>query len=161
MTWASEELSGADLGARRRNKRLVTIVEDLAAQPNESVPQASRDTAAMEATYEFWANKRIKASSIISAHTKATIERIKEHQIVLAIQDKTELDLGLQESRTYMDSLQEPLIVGFLRSLKDKTVHICLGFLSGNRRRTTGIGAISNQAAKGLHLVRFVEDASL
>ncbi len=58
MTWASEELSGADLGARRRNKRLVTIVEDLAAQPNESVPQASRDTAAMEATYEFWANRR-------------------------------------------------------------------------------------------------------
>ncbi len=40
MSWASEELSGADLGDHRRNKRLVTIVEDLAAQPNESVPQA-------------------------------------------------------------------------------------------------------------------------
>ena len=115
MSWASEELSGADLGDRRRNKRLVAIVEDLVAQPNESVPQASRDRAAMEATYEFWANRRIKASSIISAHTKATIERIKEHQIVLAIQDKTELDLG-------------------------------------KRKRTRGIGAIGNQAAKGLHL---------
>ncbi len=115
MSWASEELSGADLGDRRRNKRLVAIVEDLVAQPNESVPQASRDNAAMQGTYEFWANRRIEASSIISAHTSSTIERIKEHKVVLAIQDKTELDLG-------------------------------------NRRRTRGIGAISNQAAKGLHL---------
>ena len=115
MSWAKEELSGANLGDKRRNKRLVKIVEDLAQQPNESVPQASRDTAAMEATYEFWANRRIKASEIIEAHTSATIERIKEHKLVLAIQDKTELDLG-------------------------------------NRRRTRGIGAISHQAAKGLHL---------
>ena len=56
MSWAQEELSGADLGDRRRNKRLVKIVEDLAAQPNESVPQASRDNAAMQGTYEFWGN---------------------------------------------------------------------------------------------------------
>ncbi len=115
MSWAQEELSGANLGDKRRNKRLVTIVEDLAQQPNESVPQASRDTAAMQATYEFWANRRIKASAIIEAHTSSTIERIKEHKTVLAIQDKTELDLG-------------------------------------KRQRTRGIGAISNQAAKGLHL---------
>ena len=115
MTWASEELSGADLGDRRRNKRLIKIVEDLAQQPNESVPQASRDNAAMQGTYEFWANRRIEASSIISAHTTSTIERIKQHEVVLAIQDKTELDLG-------------------------------------KRQRTRGIGAISNQAAKGLHV---------
>ena len=92
MSWAEQELSGADLGDKRRNKRLVTIVEDLAQQPNESIPQASRDTAAMQATYEFWANRRIEASSIIEAHTTSTIERIKEHKVVLAIQDKTELD---------------------------------------------------------------------
>ncbi len=115
MSWAQEELSGANLGDKRRNERLVKIVSDLAQQPNESVPQASRDTAAMQATYEFWANRRIEASSIISAHTTSTIERIKEHQVVLAIQDKTELDLG-------------------------------------KRQRTRGIGAIGNQAARGLHL---------
>lgn len=69
----------------------------------------------MQANYEFWANRRIKANQIISAHTSATIERIKEHQTVIAIQDKTEIDLG-------------------------------------KRQRTRGIGAIGNQAAKGLHL---------
>ena len=66
MSWAKEELSGADLGDRRRNKRLIKIVEDLAAKSNESEPHASRDEAAMQATYEFWGNKRIKSSSIIA-----------------------------------------------------------------------------------------------
>ena len=115
MNWAEEELSRANLGDKRRNKRLVKIVEDLAAQPNESVPQASRDNAAMQGMYEFWANRRIEAAGIIAAHTEATIERIKEHQVVLAIQDKTELDLG-------------------------------------QRKRTKGIGGISNQSAQGIQV---------
>ncbi len=48
MTWAEEELSRADLGDKRRNKRLIKIVSDLVSQPNESVTQASRDNAAMQ-----------------------------------------------------------------------------------------------------------------
>ncbi len=40
MSWAEQELSEAKLGDKRRNKRLVAIVEDLAQQPNESVSQA-------------------------------------------------------------------------------------------------------------------------
>ena len=48
MTWAESELAQADLGDKRRNKRLIKIVSDLVEQPNESVPQASRDNAAMQ-----------------------------------------------------------------------------------------------------------------
>ena len=99
MTWAEAELSRADLGDKRRNKRLIKIVSDLVEQPNESVPQASRDNAAMQGMYEFWANRRIKASEIIEAHTIATIERIQKYERILVIQDKTELDLG-QRKRT-------------------------------------------------------------
>lgn len=44
--WAESELQQADLGDARRNKRLVRIVEDLAAQPASSVPQACGDIAA-------------------------------------------------------------------------------------------------------------------
>ena len=33
--WASKELEHVDLGDARRNKRLVRIVEDLAAQPTK------------------------------------------------------------------------------------------------------------------------------
>jgi hypothetical protein len=38
MSWASEELAEVDLGDARRNRRLVRIVEDLAARPGVSVP---------------------------------------------------------------------------------------------------------------------------
>ncbi len=43
MNWVKEELSRANLGYRRINKRLIKIVSDLAEQTHESVPQASRE----------------------------------------------------------------------------------------------------------------------
>ncbi len=102
MTWAEEELSRADFGDKRRNKRLIKIVSDLVEQPNESVTQASRDNAAMQGMYEFWANRRIKVSEIIEAHTAATIERIQKYDRILVIQDKTELDLGTKVVQNYV-----------------------------------------------------------
>ena len=43
MSWASEELEKTDLGDERRKRRLVKIIEDLAAQPNVSLLEACRD----------------------------------------------------------------------------------------------------------------------
>jgi hypothetical protein len=74
--WASTELQLANLGDTRRNKRLVRLVEDLAAQPNASVPQASGDWAATQAAYEFWSSPHIKAESIREAHQRSTLERV-------------------------------------------------------------------------------------
>lgn len=91
--WAAKELSQVDLGDIRRNKRLIRIVEDLAAQPDSSVPQACGNVAATKAAYNFWKSPYFQASKICSAHVASTIERIKEHQIVLAIQDTTNIDL--------------------------------------------------------------------
>jgi hypothetical protein len=45
MSWAGEELKTADLGDKRRNQRLIKIVEDLSAMPIASVTQAARDKA--------------------------------------------------------------------------------------------------------------------
>lgn len=63
-----EELESADVGDLRRTRRLIAIGEDLAASPNASVPQASRDRAAMQGMYDFWANRRIDADAIIRAN---------------------------------------------------------------------------------------------
>jgi hypothetical protein len=35
MSWAAEELKTVDLGDKRRNRRLIKIVEDLSAMPQE------------------------------------------------------------------------------------------------------------------------------
>ncbi|MEH2212307.1 IS4 family transposase [Nostoc sp.] len=91
--WAESELQQADLGDARRNKRLVRIVEDLAAQPASSVPQACGDIAATSAAYDFWNSPYFQPSDIRNAHIKSTIERVKDHDVILAIQDTTNIDL--------------------------------------------------------------------
>ncbi|RUT08530.1 hypothetical protein DSM106972_016980 [Dulcicalothrix desertica PCC 7102] len=71
----------------------VRIVEDLAAQPTSSVPQACGSVAATTAAYDFWSSPYFKPDDIRDGHIKATLERVKEHNIVLMIQDTTSIDL--------------------------------------------------------------------
>lgn len=92
--WAAEELEQAQLGDSRRKQRLIRIVEDLARQPGESVPQASRTKAATKAAYDFWNSPYIKPSDIQFAHREKTIQRVKQHNVVLAIQDTTDLNFS-------------------------------------------------------------------
>jgi hypothetical protein len=89
--WASVELKQADLGDTRRNKRLVRIVEDLAVQPSSSVPQACGNIAATSAAYDFWNSPYFQPDDIPNAHVKSTVARIKEHDVVLMIQDTTSI----------------------------------------------------------------------
>lgn len=99
MSWAAAELKTVSLGDKRRNQRLIKIVEDLASKPSSSIPQACRNAAAVQAAYDFFSNPRIKASAIIAAHRESTIERALEHPLVLAIQDTTELDYTHHRSK--------------------------------------------------------------
>ena len=87
MSWVAEELKTANLGDRRRNQRLIKIVEDLSAMPHASVTQAARNEAAVQGTYEFWWNVRVKAHEILAAHRDSTLERLAAQEIVLAVQD--------------------------------------------------------------------------
>ena len=103
--WAESELKDVDLGDRRRNKRLIKMVSDLAAQPNASVAQASGDWAGTQGAYDFWANRRVLAKEIRLAHQKSTIERVKEHETILAIQDTSELNFSNHSSKKGMGHL--------------------------------------------------------
>ena len=110
-TWAEEELCYANLGDTRRNRRLIRIVEDLAAQPSTSVPQASRDAAALQGIYDFWSSPYVQPASILASHYSKTIERIEqqENSIVLAIQDTTEFNFSHHPATAgmgYLDSAQ-------------------------------------------------------
>jgi len=109
---AVAELKFANLGDRRRQKRLVPMVSDLASQPHASVPQASGDWAATQAAYDFWASGRIKAEAIRQAHQRSTRERVKPHPIVLAIQDTTELNFSHHKSKVGMGYLDSAICQG-------------------------------------------------
>lgn len=91
-SWIEEEFRWADLGDERLNWRLKKIIADLAAQPMASLPQASEDLAALKATYRFFDNKSIKAPDLLLSHQAATLARVREHAVILAVQDTTFLD---------------------------------------------------------------------
>jgi hypothetical protein len=105
-SWATDELRHADLGDRRLNQRLIKIVENLAAHPESSVPQASGTWAETKATYRFWDLKQVTPEAIRRAHTQSTGERVEACSTVLVVQDTTNLDFSHHPATTglgYLD----------------------------------------------------------
>jgi len=90
--WSKEELSDIDLGDQRLNKRLLKLADQLAQQPQAVINQACEDWADTKAAYRFFDNEKVTPAHIISAHRNRVIDRMKRFEVVLAIQDTTEID---------------------------------------------------------------------
>ena len=105
--WITAELERTELGDKRRTKMFIKIVEHLSASPEASVPQANGTWSETKATYKFWDSPYIKPSMIRLGHIDATVERMAKHQVVLAIQDTTELNYTSHKALSgtgYLDS---------------------------------------------------------
>ena len=98
MGWAGTEFETIDLGDERRNKRAIRLVERLSAQPTASVPQACGDWADTMAAYRFFDDEDVDWRAILGAHTDCAKTRMAGHEVVLCIQDTTELDFNGQEA---------------------------------------------------------------
>jgi hypothetical protein len=92
--WAAQELRYVHLGDGRLDSRLLRMVEQLAAQPTASVPQASGTWADTKATYRFWDSDTVTPDAIRASHTRTTVDRISRESCVLAVQDTTDLDFA-------------------------------------------------------------------
>lgn len=90
--WAAQELRTVNLGDARRERRLIHLVEALAARPASSVPEACVSKAATKAAYRFWNSPEVSETALLAAHRDSTIERVREHSRVLVVQDTTELN---------------------------------------------------------------------
>lgn len=92
MSWVDEELRAADFGDERLNRRSRKVLGRLAEQPLFSIPSACNGWAEIQAAYRFFDNEKVSADKLLSPHEDATIERMREHSVVLCIQDTSELD---------------------------------------------------------------------
>ncbi len=113
QAWAAQELKSADLGDPRRNRRLIQIVEDLAAQPGASVPQACGTQAKAKAVYRFWDDDHIRPAAIEASHFQRTAERAQQKGTVLAVQDTTELDYADHPRTRGLGALENAWQQGF------------------------------------------------
>jgi len=110
--WAATEVGQAEFGDRRLRKRLIRIVEDLAAKPTASVPEACGQWPATKATYRFWDSERVTPAAIRAGHQESTIERVRGQSLVLAIQDTTDLDFTQHPATKGLGPLEHPALRG-------------------------------------------------
>ena len=101
-TWAMEEFAGAELGDVRLNRRLIKLAARFADKPTASIPGACSDWAETQAVYRFFDQARddkrgLGWEAILAPHIAQTEARMRQHPVILCLQDTTELDFNGQE----------------------------------------------------------------
>jgi hypothetical protein len=95
----SEPLSTAEFGDQRLTSRFVSIMDRLSQKPSMSIPAAMNGRAEMEAAYRFFNNSKVTPEAIMAPHLTATQERIRQSEVVLLVQDTTQIDLTRPEQQ--------------------------------------------------------------
>src|SRR5271166_5033088 len=90
--WAQCEFGFAQLGDQRRNKRLVSIAEHLAASPGGTLPQAFPDWAELKAAYRFFGQRGVSFERVLAPHLERTRQACRQPGEYLIIEDTTCLD---------------------------------------------------------------------
>ena len=86
----SEDFEGAELGDKRRTKRLQKILDSAERTSGLSLPkQLGGDDAALEATYRWLNNEQIDPQAVLEAHQQATAGRARQHDHVVTVHDTT------------------------------------------------------------------------
>jgi transposase-like protein/transposase Tn5 family protein len=82
-----------DLGDQRLNRRADQIVQAALDHPGASIPQAAGSPAAVQGTYDFFDNPRVRTADLQAGHAAVTVQRLAQTAgPILVPQDTTELD---------------------------------------------------------------------
>jgi hypothetical protein len=115
--WTEEEFGAAPLGDRRLVERLMQLGDSFFAKPTANIPQACATKAATKAAYRFFDNDRIGMDAILAPHYEATVQRMRNHEIVLVVQDTSSLNYT---SHPMTEGL------GPINTMKDKSIGLLL-----------------------------------
>jgi hypothetical protein len=115
--WTEEEFGRVPLFDARLKRRLCTLAADFFAQPGALVPQASHGSPAKtKAAYRFFANPTVDMQTLLRPHLEATLDRLRAHPVILAVQDTTTLNY----------TAHPPEGVGPINTTKDQAVGVLL-----------------------------------
>jgi hypothetical protein len=91
--WTEEEFATVQFFDDRLTQRLLTLAADFFAHPGARIPQASNGSAAKtKAAYRFFEKATVDMQTLLRPHIAATVERLRSHAVVLAVQDSTALN---------------------------------------------------------------------
>jgi hypothetical protein len=130
----SAELSDADLGDARLNRRLGLLADQLAKRPGESFPKAL-DDAQLEAAYRFFGNDSVTPEAILAPHFRQSGRRAGEHDRVLVLHDTTQFEFPGSSKRKGLGRLIKPSAQGFFG-------HFSLALSADGTREPLGLLAL-------------------
>ena len=124
------EFQGLQLGDRRREKRIQEMAQDLAMQPNATLPVAMGTTAKREAAYRCLSSRRVTLARVMEPHIAATVMRARGAGKVLVVSDTTEFKFSTE---------REGLGVLSGRSREGFLGHLTLAVSADGRRTPLGV----------------------
>lgn len=89
VSWAVKELAQIELKDARLHRRCQKLASALEQQPTAPINQACEDWADTKAAYRFFGNPHVSPGEVLSPHCQRTTERMKAHELILAVQDTT------------------------------------------------------------------------
>ena len=113
-SWIETETQGVDLGDKRLDRRLRSILARLGAHPERSVALACAGGSEMHGAYRFFQNEAITPQRILSGHQAGTLERLRGQARVLCIGDSTFLNYPGQRETTGLGPHSSALEHGFI-----------------------------------------------
>ena len=86
--WIENEFHNLSFDDTRLDKRFLSIMDSFFTTPEGCINRIMKDeAAARKATYRFFGNRNFSSQKILDCHTKMTAERMKEHKVVLSLND--------------------------------------------------------------------------
>lgn len=133
-SWAKEEVVNSKFGDKRLNRRFGELLGTFVSRPSASVLKSCKDWGGAIAAYRFFSNKKVTKELILGPHIESTLNRIKEQNVVLLVQDTTEIDYNHRAPIDGLGPLQSDRDQGFyLHPLLAVTPErLCLGLLDAN-----------------------------
>jgi len=92
--WARREFAGADLGDKRRSRRLVRVAAEITKKPVGTLPSAFGRWAELKAAYRLLEEEDVTFEKIIAPHKGNTCQACKRPGQYLVIEDTTSLDFS-------------------------------------------------------------------
>jgi len=82
-----------DLGDQRLDGRAAILLSALGNRPHLSIPAACGGRAEMQAAYRFFDNDKVTFEKVLAPHADRTLQRMSGQEVVLLVQDTSEIDL--------------------------------------------------------------------